>query len=254
MKLGDVNYDWNNTVMRPQPNDPQPNNPQPFANNIELYHSDIWVAENSEIRIPIRVRNLKEIVGMQFTLNFNSNALQFKKIEKNILNMRDADVRREEGLLSFVWSEDVNLPKTLNDDAVLMELVFNKRNNFSEEEIKISSVVTEIEAWDKNYIKHDIIKGIGKIHSGSAPANWSVTPNPTSGIVWLTLSIPKKQQVSMVLTSADGRIVWKEERELPAGVSKRLINLQSNKKLSSGIYYLQLPGIDASVKKLVLIQ
>jgi hypothetical protein len=58
----------------------------------------------------------------------------------------------------------------------------------------------------------------------------------------------------MVLTSADGRIVWKEERELPAGVSKRLLNLQSNKKLSSGIYYLQLPGIDASVKKLVLIQ
>jgi hypothetical protein len=69
VKLGDVNFDWNAAMLRPQ---------QPTTEPITLYFKDVRASEGVEIRVPIRVKNFKDVLGMQFTLNFNSAALALK--------------------------------------------------------------------------------------------------------------------------------------------------------------------------------
>jgi hypothetical protein len=242
MKLGDVNYDWNYLQLRPVPTD-----------EVVLYHDDVQ-ASGSEVRIPIKVKNLKELLGMQFTLQYNSSALRFRTIENNRLNLKYGNTRSGEGLLSFIWSDNNNMPASLSDDVVLMELVFDKTGEFTREDIQLVNTIATIEAWDKNYRKHNVIKGRGRILNNTKPGapGWTVSPNPTSGQVVVNLTLQKAQSVELYLTTADGRVLKNWKQTFTAGTSAWPLDLKSGGYLPVGMYWMKMPGVDAVVRKIVV--
>ena len=79
IKLGDVNNDWNSAVLGVINR----------TNPIELFNDKISVnTATTEVRVPIRVKNFKNIMGIQYTLNFNSKVLELKSVENNNLVLR----------------------------------------------------------------------------------------------------------------------------------------------------------------------
>ena len=147
IKLGDVNYDWNESILDDGNIPTKP---------ISLFY-DKLSTNQSEIKISIRVNDFKDIVGFQFTLNFDSNALQFKRIEKNLLNVQFANNHSNEGKLSFLWNDTNIQGQTLPDSTILAELVFTNSSNLAAiEPLSISSAITPIEAYDANFEQHNI--------------------------------------------------------------------------------------------------
>jgi uncharacterized protein (TIGR02145 family) len=242
MKLGDVNYDWNYLQLRPVPSE-----------DVTLYHDDVQ-PEGNTIRIPIKVKNLKDLLGMQFTLKYNSAVLRFSAIENNRLNLKYGNTRSGQGLLSFIWSDERNLPASLSDDAVLMEMVFEKTGEFSKEAIQLVNTIATVEAWDKNYRKHNIIKGRGRILNNIKPGTpgWTVSPNPTTGQVVVNLTLQKAQRVELLLTTADGRVLKTWKQNFAAGTSAWPLDLKSGGYLPAGMYWMKIPEVDGVVRKIVV--
>jgi hypothetical protein len=242
MKLGDVNYDWNYLQLRPVP-----------AEDVTFYHDDVQ-PEGNTIRIPVKVKNLKDLLGMQFTLKYNSAVLRFSAIENNRLNLKYGNTRSGEGLLSFIWSDERNLPASLSDDAVLMEMVFEKTGEFSKEAIQLVNTIATVEAWDKNYRKHNIVKGRGSILNGIKPGapGWTVSPNPTTGQVIVNLTLQNAQSVELYLITSDGRILKTWKQNFNAGTSAWSLDLRKGGYLPAGMYWLKMPGVDGVVRKIVV--
>jgi len=249
VKLGDVNFDWNGNVARPA---------QPSSSVVTFYYDDVTVKEGNEIRVPVRVRNFKNVLGMQFTLNFNNQSLRFERIENNRLKILCAYNRAEEGKLPFIWSDDKNSLVSLNDDEVLLELVFTERSAFTQEDIGVTSDITNIELWDGNYIRHNIIKGKGKINKKDVPAitgeSWEVSPNPTKGTIKVDLYSLKENHISIELLNAEGVVLLKKNLLSGRGINLINLDLRQNQDLPAGVYYLKISGInDVRVKKVLLL-
>jgi len=170
VKLGDVNFDWNASVL----------GTGLYTTPIELFNDNIFVNNTTtEVRVPIKVKNFRNIMGIQYTLNFNSDVFELKAIENNKLA---ADYNLDfasEGKLPILWVDPASEARTVADSSVLFELVFNKKGNLTNETISLSSDITAINAFDGNYNTVGIKKVSGTItESGATTNNFVIYPNP----------------------------------------------------------------------------
>jgi hypothetical protein len=135
-----------------------------------------------------------------------------------------------------------------------MELVFEKTGEFSSEDIQLVNTIAHIEAWDKNYRKHNIVKGRGRIMNNTKPGvpGWTVSPNPTRGQVVVNITLQRAQSVELYLTTADGRILKTWKQNFNAGSSAWSLDLRKGGYLPAGMYWLKLPGVDNVVRKIVV--
>ena len=235
VKLGDVNYDWNASVLGVQ-----------TAAPIELSNDQILVDNSAtEVRIPVRVRNFKNIMGMQYTLNFNSSVLELKSVEKNLLGADYNTDFASEGKLPFLWVDPSNNPQSVSDNAVLFELVFNKKGNLNNEDIKLSSDVTSINAFDGNYATVGILKVASSINESIITSNqFKLYPNPIKDVAIINGSHIAKIQV---IDNA-GKVLM-----------TRMMNNATNpsltvSQLASGAYRLQVQTTDGKVTNINMIK
>ena len=84
-------------------------------------------------------------------------------------------------------------------------------------ELAISDAITDIAAWDKDYNQHNIILTKREtINDKQETRNesFSVSPNPTSGIIKISIASKINKTVSFELTDAQGKAILKQAAEL----------------------------------------
>ena len=125
-KLGDVNWDWNPAIAKPQVNNLTP---------VELIYEYPSVrpdrASDGYIHLPVKVKNFRDMSGIQFTISFNPSLMQWQGMGNNPLGIETGTNHAAEGSVSFLWVDPKNEIKTLEDGSVLMELVFKTIDNGS---------------------------------------------------------------------------------------------------------------------------
>jgi hypothetical protein len=241
MKLGDVNYDWNPQQLRPLPEQKE----------LELYYDDIRTAPGAVIRVPVRMRNMDELLGMQFTLTFNPGNLRFLSASRKALPVQIADNRSAQGLLSFIWTDAQNQPKRLADGSVLVELEFEVTGSTATEQLQLSSAITPVEVWDGAYRRRNLKFGAGTISTGNGLPGWTVMPNPSRGDLRVETQLKEAVHSSLQLCNANGRVVWQMERQFPAGYSSWNVQITG---VPAGMYLLRMPGVDGQWKKIVVVR
>ena len=175
IKLGDVNSDWNAAGLGI-------NN---RTTSIELFNDNISLNNvTTEVRVPIKVKNFKNIMGMQYTLNFNSDVLELKSVENNKLGADYNTDYAAVGKIPFLYVNPASEATTLSDSTILFELVFTKKGNLNNETIGLTSDITSISAFDGNYATVGIIKTGGSITDNVIIAdNLLVYPNPANDYI-----------------------------------------------------------------------
>jgi hypothetical protein len=251
VKLGDVNYDWQSTIAG---TDNKPNS------TVHLYYPSMSTAisNQNEIRLPIKVSDFKNLIGLQFTMNYNSKNLDLVGIENNVLGIEYGIAHREKGKISFLWNDKNMLSQTLEDSTTLMELVFKKTSNTNTDSLAITADITPIEAWDINYQKHPI--ALSAITKQPIPTptitteSWAIVPNPSDGLLKIKLSIKENKDIQFYLTTVEGRLLNLKKVSALKGNTTISLNLNDKGKLASGIYYLKAVGLDAHDTKKVVIR
>ena len=244
-KLGDVNWDWNPGVAKPVNN---------TANAIELsYSSDDIRTSDRYITIPVRVKNFKEMLGMQFTVSFNASAIQWQGLGINTLGIETGTNHAAEGSISFLWVDPMNEIKTLEDGSVLFELIFRTIKPFSNESLDLNSSITTIAAYDKNENQHGIVMNSSLINiSNMIKESWSVVPNPAiNGIIQIQMNLKNNKTVVFRLTDNTGRLLMVKDAEGIKGYNN--FSLKQQIHLTAGTYYIQAKGMEGEeVKKIIV--
>ena len=249
IKLGDVNYDWQSNIS----------SFKSIQNkSLKLYYSKN-VTENeysNEVRVPIKVNNFKNLIGLQFTLNYNSQRLRFVGVEKNSIGIDYGTAQKEKGKISFLWNDRNLQPQSLEESSTLMELVFVSSYIGNVDSLSISSDITPMEAWDANFEKHDVELKIINSTIAQSPISaesWTIVPNPSNGYLKINLLLKEDKNIKFTLTTIEGRQLALKSVAAKKGVYTLSLNLNEPTKLISGLYYLKISGMGKNETKKVVV-
>ena len=245
LKLGDVDWNWNPAVAKPGINN---------LNAIELYYSSDDKRQSSdEVRIPIRVKNFKDLLGLQYTLHFNAAEMKFVGVNNKALNFETGTNHASEGKVSFLWVDTKNEVKTLEDGTVVFELVFERTGKEAigkeaiENVLSVDGSVTTVVAYDKDYQSHDVVMKNVPITITDTKDNWVVAPNPTKdGVIQVQMNLRESKTVVFRLLDNTGKLLLAKQVEGVKGINHFTLR-EGN--IASGTYYLQAVGVEG-VKQL----
>ena len=251
VKLGDVTFDWNKTVLR------QHNT----ADDIVLYADTVSDINSDTIRVLFRVKKMNFITGMQFTLHWDKHYLNLQDISQNRLNIQFGRSYQSNGYLTAIWNEPSNRAVSIQAGEVLFALSFTKSTAFNEQQISMNSEVTPIEAYDTSLVYHNIVLEGGVIKSAhnsnpiaDAITNTKIYPNPVSDQLVVDIPSMNDQKIDIQFIDEDGKNLGTKQYSLLKGNNILRIYPKKEFKASKGYYFLRIKGIDfeRSFKLLVI--
>ena len=232
-KLGDVNWDWNQSIARPEIN----NN-----SAVELSYNPVNANNEKTIRIPVRVKNFRDMLGIQYTISFNPAVLKWIGIGNSILNFEMGTNHAGEGKISFLWVDAKNEIKTLDDGTVIFDLVFEKTGDCINEQLDIDGSVTSVIAYDKDYQSHNVVFKQSAINSLDTKETWTVSPNPAKdGVIHIQMNLKNNKTLVFRLSDNTGKLILVKHVETVKGNNNFTLN-EGN--IPAGTYYLQVIGVD----------
>jgi len=254
VKLGDVNNSWNPNVAK-----------MGTVGEVHFRMDEYHVMPADEIIVPVRVKDFSNITGYQFTLSWNPGVLSFMGINDNALSGFYGESRVSEGYLTTSWNLETTEPLTLDDDAVAFELKFKvigKEGDVSP--VRVSSDITPQEAYNENLDLLDITAANGIVKVGDAAVfshlqtkdyHLSVVPNPFTNNTNLVFSLPRQEQVSIVIYDLLGKEVWHVLGNFDAGdYSLEWTGDDDNgKPLSPGLYHVRMLAGEQSLSSKSLL-
>ncbi len=242
VKLGDVNYDWQASQARGV-------NPEPIELQYSISNGQLAIG-NEVIKIPITSNNFKDLVGMQYTLQFNNDNYELVGIENNKLivdyNKTQAN---NNGLMSMLWTDAQAKEQSFSCNDELFTLVFKQKNKV-DFKMSLSNDLTEIAAWDKNFNQHNIVL----TKQNTRNESFSVSPNPTSGEIKVSLVSKINTTISFELTDAQGKTILKQVAELQKGNNSFTLNLKQNGNITTGVYFLKAVGLEGENVKRIMVK
>ncbi|MCX6210908.1 MAG: T9SS type A sorting domain-containing protein, partial [Bacteroidetes bacterium] len=251
VKLGDVTQDWVST--------PGVNKVSTLKNTVKISYDDAFVDKDNNVRLKVKVKDFKQLMGMQFTLSFNADIFEFIRIENKQLPLEPNINLSNQGLLSFIWADATNTAKTLADGSYIFDIILNKKQNFEQEDVLINTESLPAVAFNKSFDPIGITKVSGAIINKPltqtliVKETMDVYPNPTKGEVSISINTNIDKRVSLNLFDVSGKIVYQKPVSLISGSNKFQLNLAKQTNLKSGIYYLKVNGVDAISIKEILI-
>jgi hypothetical protein len=251
--LGDVNWDWNYTTQSVGDG----GTPIGFSLN-----SIKTTSGSNIVKVPIKVSSFNDIIGMQFTLSFDTTVLEWSGIHNNSLGLLYNKSTTKGGKVSFLWTDSTNKGKTLADSAVIVELVFKKKGEITSESIDITSDVTPIAVVRSNFAPLGLMK-VGNTMSLTNEtvgttikySTLNVSPNPSNGNIKLNIDAIANKQVQVQVFDAVGKLMWQNAKMVTTGNNTILMNLNSNSHFGKGNYYIKVVGLEKDfIKPLRIVQ
>lgn len=242
VRLGDVNYDWNPTVARGAQA-----NPVKF-----IYEATI---SDNKIRIPFTVSNFNKLMATQYTLHFDNTKYEFAGIENDVLGLEYNDTKaRQTGNISFIWTDRNATEKTITDGSAIFTLVLQAKStkNISKEEItlNLNDDITSTEAVTTNFRS----TGIELEKKQEIKEQFTVSPNPNNGNIKLVLNAKEDKKTTVLVTDVSGKAILNKLIDVKKGSNSLQLNLNSNGKITAGIYIIKIAGIEGEQVKKIIVE
>ena len=249
-KLGDVNWDWNPLYQRTANNTITP---------VTLFYDDVNVTNSNNINVPIKVNNFSNLIGMQFTLNFNTNDLAFVSLT-NVITGLDYNITQGDfGKLSFLWTDSTTEGVSLTDNSTLFELNFTKKSGLVKTDIILNNNITPIQVIDKNIQYIPLEKNGGNIYSSTLSVNnetgnWKIiSPYSIEGTVFIQVNALQNQNITLQLFDKSNNLLLEMPESVHQGTNTIYANFRSKINLEAGNYNIVLKGISNDMSQSFVI-
>lgn len=249
VKLGDVNYD----------RDPTKNSAyRSKAAPLEFYYDTVIVKSGAGeiIKVQIKSKKLQEVLGFQFTLNWDKSQLQFDSITNNALGIFYGDRWKDEGMLTISWNDPAAQRRNLKADELLFELVYKAGNQLNKTKLTLGDDKIGREAFDGKYnllgLQLDAapIMKMNAIPEGANSA-LRVYPNPAGRTFTVEYQSKSAGEGQLRLFDAAGKQVHEQPVKVKEGVNSYRVTLQNQPASSTYILQMVQDG-DISTTKIIL--
>ena len=249
VKLGDVNYDRDPTKSSAYRSKLGP---------LEFYYDTVVVNSGNQelVKVQIKSKKLQEVMGFQFTLNWDKNQLQFDSISNNTLGVFYGDRLKNEGLLAVSWNDPKAQRRNLKEGEILFELVFHTTNKFNKTFMGLGDGITPREAFDGNYLLLGMKLDASPIMKNNVALDkysdeLKVFPNPANRKFTVSFESKKVEVATIRLIDSKGALKYEKQITTMKGLNHYEILL--NQFFSTSTYYIQLlQGDFTKTAKLVL--
>jgi len=232
VKMGDVN-----DFSMPDQYIPPPVVPDPLL----FTYKDQNYQPNELIQIDLNVQEFKNKFGIQGTIQFDTNRLEFFKVGNfKLIGMSNASFSNrfaQDGHLTFCWYDPTGEGISLQDTAEVFSLTFKTKTSGDLcDALQMSSSITALEAYTKNSILTTIkmqcepVTHIKEVENNK-PYVW---PNPFTNHLYV-VSGKNSKPLTIQLVDLNGSCHIEQSISDPTNPS--ILNLST---LPSGMYLIRL--------------
>ena len=250
VKIGDVN----GTVV---PNNLIGGDGRSFNGDLSFNVQDVEMEVEESYEVAFSASEFEAIMGYQYTLNFDTDLLEFVKVRGGDLDgMSDANFGLSllhEGAITTSWTND--RPLRLSEDVALYYVTFTaKRATLLSEALSISSRYTNAEAYDVSTGNGQLnLLNIALRFDDALSTKFTLmqnTPNPFSDETVIGFILPEATFANMTIYDVSGSVLKSIEGNYEAGYNEVSLDRSD---LKSGMMYYTLTTSDRTLTKKMLM-
>lgn len=218
----------------------------------------------------IKVAHFKKIVGVQFTVKWDSTVLRFREVKNFVLTLNPqvesfGVTKTSSGMLAFQWYDESLQGRSLDDSTTLFSVNFEVIGNPSAmtplsftDDIALREVAdSSLNEVDAKYLDGaiQVLETTGTHVYNSAPHLIQVEdsyPNPFHDHTQVQLELKQAAPVQLIIQNVQGQTVYQEQRFLASGAH----TLQLTKEMfpAAGAYQYLLVSHDFIItQKLIFL-
>jgi hypothetical protein len=190
------------------------------------------------------------VLGYQFTLNFDHKALEFVKVEPAVADLENFGLTLiDKGVVTTSWNRN---DVALANGDVVFSLVFKAKENVTvSKALSLGSRYTAAEAYNRNGDLMDVSLAFNGAVAENLFELYQNTPNPFSRTTVIGFFLPETQTASLTITDINGKVVKVVKGEYAKGYNE--IKLDRKELPTSGVLYYQLDTPTDSATKMMLL-
>ncbi len=236
IKVGDIN---GNAITQGQPNE---NNK---TSNFVLTTDNKAVKAGETLRMMFKGRDMEQILGYQFTFEYDQNSLELQQIEGATENFAVL----ENGIITASWNGE----KTSDDQ--LFGFTFKAKTTVTPSEVvHLSSKYTKTEAYSDKGQQLGVNLEFTTNNAPSTTHSFELfqnQPNPTRGATTISFQLPTASSAKITISDAAGKLIKVIEGDYKAGYNEVFIDNISN----IGVLQYRLDtATHSATKKMIVIE
>lgn len=214
--------------------------------NWTIFAEEKLVNKGEEVAVTFRAEDPK-VLGYQFTLNFDREALEFVDIVSNVATAENFGLTLlDKGAITTSWNGEAGAEN-------LFTVVFRaKATTRISESLSVNSRFTQAEAYGVD----GSLMGVQLSFGGALSSNFELyqnVPNPFNGETTIGFNLPEAGMAKLTVTDVSGRVLSSIEAEFKAGYNQVVLN--SNDLPATGVlYYILETAGHTATKKLIVIE
>jgi len=239
IKTGDVNGSSGANFQTQATND------RSAEGEVFFQAKDKVFAPGDEVRVEITTPDIANLVGFQFTLDFDPTVLALQQVEPDLVPA-DFTATPGEGHVTASWHSVVMLdPTVVGKDMYLraFTLVFKaQKSGTLSEQVRMTSSVTPAEAYLRDLKQVDAtLKYLPiTVMPGKRLRLLSLWPNPVQDRMTASFYLPEPGPTTITLTDAAGRVLHIEQADRTEGYHQTAVELTESVK--PGVLFLRVEG------------
>jgi hypothetical protein len=240
IKVGDVSGDANPSLTGIQN--------RSYNGTFYFDVNDVNFKAGEEVRVTFTSKELAQLGGYQFTMNFNNKALQLTDIIEGVATRENFGLSMvEEGIITTSWNGSAN-------DEEAFTLVFQANTDATLSTVfHLTSEYTSSEAYSGADLKQVGIRYNTGVTAGNDFELFQNTPNPFRGVTTIGFNLPEATEATLTISDVSGKILRVVQGNFAEGYN--MIELNSADFNASGVMYYQLETAkNTATKKLIILE
>ena len=247
IKIGDVN---NSGII----NFTDDSGEERSGETLALVADDRKVKAGETFTVPISLSQDAEILGMQWTLDFDKDALEFVEIQADKY-LENADFGLSLLSLGAINHSFVNQTGTkLDKESLLFNLTFTaQKDGLLSDWLSIGSTHLNSEAYLSRTEYAEVILDFNNTYetdNQDATILFQNSPNPFRHGTEIAFYLPQSQAATLTIFDATGKELWRQNSEYTAG--KNTVQITENQLNATGILYYRIEtGDEVLTRKMI---
>ena len=194
------------------------------------------------VKLTFQADEFSSINGYQFTLDYNTDALEFVQVEAGVLpalGKENFGVFAPQGKITTSWNGSVTVDK--QTDLFIIEFRAKQAGKLSEL-ITLNSDLTIAEAYTTDLERRNVSLVFSELKPEAEVQNNLVLlqnrPNPFQGMTTIGFILPEASSTQLNIFDLSGKVIFEEKADYAKGYHE--VNVQVADLLASGAYYYQL--------------
>ncbi|MBP7272816.1 MAG: T9SS type A sorting domain-containing protein [Saprospiraceae bacterium] len=215
------------------------------------------LSAGNDYTVNFRANDFKDILGYQFTMNFNNEVVEFVSLKEGELAGLSNDNfglgMVNEGIITSSWNSNDYV--NMKDDAVLFSVTFRAKQNATlSDVVSIGSRYTAAEAYSKRSDNMQVGIQFGNAATATTEefALYQNQPNPFKGETAIRFYLPEATSATLTIYDIAGKVLKVIDSDYAKGTHEVKVS-KAELQANGVVYYrLQTPKYNATKKMLIV--